>query len=345
MIVAQPEQEPRGSNEKTILVPFQSPKLLDNRSEINYLIRQLGSNEFSEREEASKRLEQIGGQALQILIQMPAIKDLETRRRVRELIARIRRRGRQRAISKIKKIAGSDRVKIFHAPPDAVVCYRDGVLYYYFCSDTSVPLQRTAPDAEGCVREINLSGCTVTDKDLACLAYVDELELLDLSNTSITDSGLAIISMLHNLGRLDLRNTRVGDRGLAYISQLRKLSSLDLHGTRITDEGLRILGSGNLQKLTMLYLAKTRISDNGLFYIKHLRTIKWLTLGCTHVSDNGLVHLKQFDQLYYLDIADTGVTEAGLTHLQGLPELSMHEVAKQLTTRHKMSGGKSRQNR
>ena len=57
---------------------------------------------------------------------------------------------------------------------------------------------------------------TISDADLAVLAEVENLEMLDLSGSPITDAGIA------------------------YIAELKKLNTINLTGTQVTAEGLNI---------------------------------------------------------------------------------------------------------
>ncbi|HZY90771.1 MAG TPA: WD40 repeat domain-containing protein, partial [Gemmataceae bacterium] len=57
--------------------------------EIDRLVRQLGSDTFARREEATKRLREIGGPALEALRKAAASEDFEVRRRARELVAAV----------------------------------------------------------------------------------------------------------------------------------------------------------------------------------------------------------------------------------------------------------------
>jgi Leucine-rich repeat (LRR) protein len=322
--VAIPSQSYRSSTEaiQNGKIKLSLPIKDSNRyCEINLLIRKLGSDSFWEREEASKRLNTIGDEALQILLQMEQSRDLEVKKRTSELIAKIRKRGRGRAISEIKKIAGPEGVKIFSGPPDVFVDRLEEV-----------------PDEMGYVCRIDLSGRILKDKDLAHLAYLNELESLNLADTAITDSGLAYIAALHNLRSLCLSNACVTNRGLEHIAKLRQLSCLNLDGTQVDDDGIRKIKG--LDKLIMLTLIGTKISDISLSYIGRYSHMEFLDLSKTNITKNGLARLKNLRRLTTLLLSDTSITELDLKPLQVLPKLDLSRVAKELSANRAESGNK-----
>jgi hypothetical protein len=64
------------------------------------------------------------------------------------------------------------------------------------------------------VTGVDLSGRAITDKDLASLASLQQLEWLFLQDTRVTDAGLVHLRGLTQLGILHLENTQVTDAGV-----------------------------------------------------------------------------------------------------------------------------------
>ncbi|MEC5126329.1 c-type cytochrome domain-containing protein [Verrucomicrobiales bacterium BCK34] len=89
----------------------------------------------------------------------------------------------------------------------------------------------------GDIKWIDLARTKVTDKGLAHLAGMKNLERLHLENTAITDAGLDSLKELTNLEYLNLYNTGITDAGLAKLSGLKKLKKLFVWQSKVTDAG------------------------------------------------------------------------------------------------------------
>ena len=77
--------------------------------------------------------------------------------------------------------------------------------------------------------------------DLACLAELPEIELLNLYGVNITNDGLVHLSYLSKLRRLSLKNTSVTPHGLSVYENLRNLELLGLWEASVTDSTLQCL--------------------------------------------------------------------------------------------------------
>jgi Leucine-rich repeat (LRR) protein len=98
------------------------------------------------------------------------------------------------------------------------------------------------------------------DADMAVLAQLKDMLVLELGDASVTDAGVAKISHFQ-LRQLRLVNAPITDNGLPAIAKISGLNQLDLSGTQITDAGLEELTT---LQLSMLALANTRITAKGL---------------------------------------------------------------------------------
>lgn len=78
----------------------------------------------------------------------------------------------------------------------------------------------------------------ITDEQLAHLAEMRSLRILDLSATAVSDAGLKNIGALPSIESLSLAKTKVSDRGLMHLRNLTKLDTLDLRGTKVRGPGL-----------------------------------------------------------------------------------------------------------
>jgi hypothetical protein len=146
---------------------------------------------------------------------------------------------------------------------------------------------------------------------------------IDLADSSTTDADLACVAPLSGLHILNLDGTPTTDAGIARLEACRELQHLNLSRTRITDAGLdSISGMTNLQRL---YLCETSIGDAGLYRIRRLREIAVLDLMNTDVSDAGLQHLRRMTRLRRLDVYGTHVTSGGIAELRKvLPNMGVN---------------------
>ena len=121
------------------------------------------------------------------------------------------------------------------------------------------------------VDELDLSDTEITDKALANLKGLTELQTLRLGSVfreglDITDEGVAHLTALTNLEELDLNSTDITDKALTMLKGLTKLRKLRLDGTQITDVGLNYLKElTNLQELNLSF---TRVTTSGINDLK-----------------------------------------------------------------------------
>jgi hypothetical protein len=78
-----------------------------------------------------------------------------------------------------------------------------------------------------------------TDADLAKLATLKDLQILDLDVTKVTDAGLAELKKLTNLRTLNLEKTEgITDAAVDHLKELKTLERLNLRGTGVSDAGV-----------------------------------------------------------------------------------------------------------
>jgi hypothetical protein len=177
------------------------------------------------------------------------------------------------------------------------------------------------------LRQLVLSGTSVSAKGATYIGGCRRLEQLDLRRTRVDDSALARLAGLVGLVNLDLGATYIGDHGLSYIKELHNLEFLNLSETEVGDSSLHnLLSMGRLRNLD---LRGTHITDQGLQIIGQLRTLEVLNLSSTRISDEGLLQLMNLKALGFLKLHATEVSEGGIEYLgMALPRLyiDMNEV-------------------
>ncbi len=124
---------------------------------------------------------------------------------------------------------------------------------------TGVLVRSVSPDGPWIDVSARQAGRAFGDDELGALAPVaSAVQWLDLGGTSVTDKGLAAVANMGNLERLHLDGTRVSDPGLSSVGDLRKLTYLNLMGTAVTDQGIAALRG--LPRLRSLYVWQTAVT-------------------------------------------------------------------------------------
>lgn len=178
---------------------------------------------------------------------------------------------------------------------------------------------------------------TISDTDLAILAEVENLEMLDLSGSPISDAGIKHIAGLTKLNTLNLTDTQVTGEGIialmdlplfqiAYkncsddvaiaIADITTVKILQLDGPHLTNVGIAALGE--LPALRQLTLSGAQLTNEGLATLGNLKSLNALDISNTAISDEGLGILGGLSALNSVSLSGTKVTQAGVDQLQQL---------------------------
>jgi len=140
-------------------------------------------------------------------------------------------------------------------------------------------------------KNLSLAYCPVSDRSMARIGTLEQLEWLDLSHTSVTSQGVQRLKGCRRLRDLSLSSTAIDDQCLDSVAQLRALQELDLSATKITDEGIGALSK--LPNLKILRLAVTNISYNGIVQLKSMDSLKVVDLRRSKLEPAGARRLQQ----------------------------------------------------
>jgi hypothetical protein len=197
------------------------------------------------------------------------------------------------------------------------------------------------------LRVVELTGCRLSDADLASIGTLVQLTELTVRNpadpAAVTDAGLAHLSELANLTAVGFLGTRVTGTGLVHLrksagllevrglgqptdaslaplASFPKLTFLDLgSGEQVTDNGLAHVA--RLDRLEVLHAHNTKMTDAGLKSLTGLKRLRRLGADGTLLTDAGVAHLTAFPDLESLGLGVPGVTDAGLRAMVGLKNL------------------------
>ena len=173
------------------------------------------------------------------------------------------------------------------------------------------------------LRALHLYGSTtkpgaagfVTDRGLALLAAVGQLNHVSLLGSRITDEGLASLAQMPKLDYLELTGVCATDAGLSGLLTAHQFGNLALWGEGIADSSAALMvGQKGLENLT---LDGARLTDAAMGHLTALPALRFLLLPGSHVTDAGLAKLAgSAARLDYIDLRGTSVTAAGVARFR-----------------------------
>lgn len=164
----------------------------------------------------------------------------------------------------------------------------------------------------------------LTDKGLAKLTSLKNLEGLSISGTKVSGEGLKLLKMFPKLMVLHLENLNLEDRDIDVISRLKILTVTLSNNQKITSSGFDKLG--NLKRLLGLIVANTQFNDKNLNLIFKLKPIV-LDISFTKVTPSGIQKISQLKKLENLNVAGLNLIDSDircLTNLKRLSSLNVH---------------------
>lgn len=180
---------------------------------------------------------------------------------------------------------------------------------------------------------LDLYHTNITDAGLKHLRPLKSLKRLNIQvnqqgrNLAITDKGLAAVADLSELETLRLGSVGDADESLKLLSNLKNLKSLGMGGRRdtglISDDGGRQLAK--LHNLVQLTLWGTAFTDAGAAHLSQMTSLRSLSLQSSGITNDGLELLAKLQELEFLDLTNLqkrgGITTAGVSRLKGLNKL------------------------
>ncbi len=110
---------------------------------------------------------------------------------------------------------------------------------------------------------LDLSGINATDKDIASLERMSQLEWLDLtSNPEISDTGIAHLANCTRLRYLDVGGTGVTPAGIAALKRCQKLEHLSMVDCVVTDDNVKLIP--RFPRMTYIRFDGTALTEKGL---------------------------------------------------------------------------------
>ena len=172
----------------------------------------------------------------------------------------------------------------------------------------------------------------LTESDLAQLANLPKLRLVDIRNTKIVPEGSVnraatgpaksvnvdpFAANPIDAGQqqpLQAANARpIRDNDLAVLAELKDLRQFSIIDADISGAGLQYLV--NLTHLESLCLANSNVQDEGMEFIGKLASLEELARCGARISDGAMRPLQNLMKLKYLNLVDVNITDAALEYL------------------------------
>ncbi|MCH7558147.1 MAG: hypothetical protein IIB56_11915 [Planctomycetes bacterium] len=178
----------------------------------------------------------------------------------------------------------------------------------------------------GSLEELSISsGDALFDADLACLEPLGRLRDLSFSGRNVTDRSVASIGKLKQLESLHLSCpvTRSGLNQLNGLSRLHYLKVSARGDAAKTDPADELmLDLSGLKKMKDMNLSVLSLQDSDLAFLEHLPLLENLMIQPDSLTGAFLRHLRELPELNRLYVSGlSGCTGEDLAYLNGLPKL------------------------
>ena len=173
------------------------------------------------------------------------------------------------------------------------------------------------------VNWLGIHGDRFSDRTLAPLADLSQLESLWIGKGDLTPAGFQALLRLTNLRTLRLPEATITDEQLAQLCQLTRLEFLDLGKTEVSDDGIAAIS--RLHNLGTLRITSHRISGKGFESLKSLRPLTGLFVEADGLTDEGIASIQQLQSLEGMELRKTHLTTLRLEQLPRLLDLAFVE--------------------
>jgi len=176
------------------------------------------------------------------------------------------------------------------------------------------------------LESLHIGSIGVTDDGISHLAGLTNLRDLHISGCPITDAGCAKLLALKSLEILAIRHTEMTIAGLSQLSALPNLTDLYVSGIKPAPTVLDLSGLTNLKKLSLGIDRSSFLTDADLVSLANLKKLEWLQMGPRRFSDKGLAHLAGLTEMERLGVGGPGLTDEGLRHLAKMTKLDHFSI-------------------
>lgn len=170
---------------------------------------------------------------------------------------------------------------------------------------------------------IEITQIIIGDDNLLQLKGLDGLRELYLEKSQISDKGVAPLTTLRNLENLRIRGSRIRDNGFKQICTIASLKQLNLPQADLTDAGLELLPT--LRHLELLRISSPRVTDIGVQQISRVASLRWIHLIDIPITDAAIKPLSEMRNLESLYLDGARVSDTAYDQLfRSRPDLHVH---------------------
>lgn len=189
------------------------------------------------------------------------------------------------------------------------------------------------------IKDLTISGKTITDSTLALLTGLTELERLSSDGIQLTDAGFRHFTAFQKLKSLSFfhpafRSKEFTGSGLAHLKALPNLEKLTFAGSTTGDTAMEAIGQlTQLKEFRTWHTAQTQAGNAQLLKLTQLtglrigqRLPEWGKNTPISFDESTLEVLAQLKTLESLELTEARLSAKIIPHLQALPNLTQLKI-------------------
>ncbi len=189
------------------------------------------------------------------------------------------------------------------------------------------------------IKDLTISGKTITDSTLAMLTGLTELERLSSDGIHLTDAGFRHFAAFQKLKSISFfhpafRSKEFTGSGLAYLKTMPKLERLTFAGSTAGDTAMEAIGQlTQLKEFRTWHTAQTQAGNAHLLKLPHLtglrigqRLPEWGKDSPVSFDESTFELLSQLKSLESLELTEARFSAKIIPHLQALPKLTKLKI-------------------
>lgn len=185
------------------------------------------------------------------------------------------------------------------------------------------------------IKDLTISGKTITDETLALLTGLTELERLSSDGIQLTDAGYKHFTAFQKLKSLSFfhpafRSEKFTGSGLAHLKALPKLERLTFAGSTAGDAAMEAIGQlTQLKEFRTWHTAQTQAGNTHLLKLTNLTGLRmgqrlpsWGKDSPISFDESTMATLAQIKTLESLELTEARLSAKIIPHLKSLPKLT-----------------------
>jgi hypothetical protein len=189
------------------------------------------------------------------------------------------------------------------------------------------------------IKDLTISGKTITDDTLVLLTGLTELERLSSDGIQLTDAGYKHFAAFQKLKSLSFfhpafRSEQFTGSGLAHLKTLPKLEKLTFAGSTAGDAALEAIGQlTQLKEFRTWHTAQTQAGNAHLLKLTNLTSLRigqrlpsWGKDSPISFDESTMDTLAQIKTLESLELTEARLSAKIIPHLKALPKLTRLKI-------------------